>query len=294
MKEERLQHFILTRFNLSLWKKNKKGTKIRTKKWLAHRFSVFERYCLPSVKNQTCKGFEWIVLFDSMTPGPFKAKINDWKRDFPQMVPVFVDPENGWRYAEIFRGQIIARLSSKLKFEDNQNNRVRVLTTYLDNDDALNVGYIEDLQKRVSTLEDETFIYYDDGYQFFADYKYMLQIYYPRNHFVSYVENGNPATIKSVFGFGGHYYIYTIKGAKIEHVRNMHMWCEVLHEENMANDAYFLLKAKMMRDENMMRCLFAVDETVKYGWGIYFRRFLPRYAKTFCRRTKWFLCGGIV
>lgn len=48
------QHFILTRFNLLLWDKAKDDRKVRTIKWLEHRFSLFERYCLPSVKNQTC------------------------------------------------------------------------------------------------------------------------------------------------------------------------------------------------------------------------------------------------
>ena len=39
-----LQHFILTRFNLLLWNKDKKGSKVRTIKWLEHRFALFEKY----------------------------------------------------------------------------------------------------------------------------------------------------------------------------------------------------------------------------------------------------------
>ncbi len=275
-----IQHFILTRFNLLLWNRNKNGSKVRTKRWLTHRFSIFEKYCLPSVKNQSVQDFEWIVLFDDSTPNSFKARIAEYQKECRQFIPIFVAPEKGHEYALIFKEQIVKRLHAK-----------RVLTTYLDNDDALNKLYVEDLRSRVSTLNNGTFIYYDKGYQLFADHKYLMQINYPKNHFVSYVECGDPTSIKSVFGFGGHYYISTLKGVKIEHVDYNPMWCEVLHETNMLNDAYFLKSAKMVHDENRLRNEFNVDETIRFGVEIYVLRFLPRYLKTLCRRTKWFLFG---
>ena len=276
---KQIQHFILTRFNLLLWNKDKEGAKVRTTKWLKHRFLLFEKYCLPSIKHQTCQNFKWIVLFDNTTPERYKAKIEKYLNECPQLVPVFVEPERGRYFADIFRNEIVKQLN-----DDHKDNGNRVLTTYLDNDDALNVRFVEYLRRRVQTLSDETFIYYDEGYQFYTDHKYMMQINYPRNHFVSYVENSNPDTVKSVFGFGGHYYVYTIKGAKIEHVKNLPMWCEVVHEKNMLNDAYFL-GATMVKDDNTLRNDFAVDEIVKHGMGIYLCRFLPRYIKTFRRRT---------
>lgn len=72
--QKELQHFILTRFNLLLWNKDKENKKVRSKEWLEHRFSLFEKYCLPSIKSQTCQDFEWIVLFDSSTPEMLKEK----------------------------------------------------------------------------------------------------------------------------------------------------------------------------------------------------------------------------
>ena len=101
-----LQHFLLTRFNIMLWRQDKEGKKVRTTKWLEHRFTLFEKYCLPSIKNQTCQDFEWIVLFDSMTPDCFKGRIACYQKDCPQLIPVFVAPENGWRFAEIFQKEI--------------------------------------------------------------------------------------------------------------------------------------------------------------------------------------------
>lgn len=277
MKSSELQHFILTRFNILLWNKAKDGKKVRTTKWLEHRFSLFEKYCLPSIKSQTCQDFEWIMLFDSMTPDSFKVRITEYQKECPQLSAVFVEPENGWCFAEIFRTEIVNRLCSK-----------RVVSTYLDNDDALSVRFVEDLQQRVCSLSDGTFVFYDEGYQYYTEEYYMMQIDFPRNHFVSVVEEGNPTTLKGIFGYGSHYYINKVKGAKIEHIKCLPMWCEVVHEKNVMNDAKYL-RSRMVCDEDLLRREFAIDETVTSGIGLYIFDFLPRYRRSLIRRVKEYL-----
>lgn len=270
-----IQHFFLTRFNILLWNKAKDGQKVRTTKWLEHRFSLFEKYCLPSLKNQTCQDFEWIVLFDSMTPDSYKEKIAAYQKECTQLIPIFVEPENGWRFAEIFREEIVKRLKAK-----------RALSTYLDNDDALNVRFVEDIQRRASVVSDGTFINYDDGYQYYADDKFMMRVRYPSNHFVSVVESGDAATIKGIFGYGGHASIEKIKGVKLECVENQRMWCEVVHEKNVMNDAK-ILSFNMVRGNDLLRREFAIDDAVESGLGIYLFKFVPRYARTFVWRAKY-------
>ena len=275
-----LQHFILTRFNLLLWKKDKEGRKVRTTEWLEHRFALFERYCLPSVMGQSCQAFSWIVLFDITTPERFKDRIADYQKKCPQLIPVFVEPENGRKFARIFRNEVIKRMEAD-----------RVITTYLDNDDAINVRFVEDLQQRSMGLDDGTFIYYSDGYQLFTSDGYLMQIHYPNNHFVSVVEPGLPAMVKTIYGYGSHYYIDKNKSAVIERIEKTPMWCEVVHDKNVDNDAYYFL-AKMVSDEMLLTRDFALNETVSHGWSLYLFRFLPRYARMFIRRTKYFLFGG--
>ena len=172
-----MQHFILTRFNLLLWNKDKEGNPVRTTKWLAHRFLLFEKYCLPSIIDQTSKSFDWIVLFDRSTPKRFKERIVEYQSKCPQLIPVFVEPEKGRFFAEIFRKEVVKRLNAN-----------KVITTYLDNDDALNVRFVEDIQHRAMSFKNRTFINYTDGCQFYSDYKYLLKVHYPRNHFMSVVE----------------------------------------------------------------------------------------------------------
>ena len=279
MEPSEIQHFILTRFNILLWKKAKDGRKVRTKIWLEHRFSLFENYCLPSLISQTCHDFEWIVLFDSMTPNCFKERIAGYQKDCPQLIPVYVKPEDGWQFAEIFREEIVKRLKAK-----------RVLSTYLDNDDALNVRFVEDIQQRVKAVNVGTFINYDDGYQYYKDDKFMMRVHYPTNHFVSVVEKGEPATLKGIFGYGSHATIEKIKGVKIECIRNQRMWCEVVHEKNVMNDAK-IFSVNMVADNELLRREFGVDDSVKFGLKLYVFKFLPRYAKTFVERVKYKLAS---
>ncbi len=273
-------HFILTRFNLLLWTKDKAGNKVRSKRWLEHRFALFEKYCLLSIVNQTCKDFEWIVLFDSTTPEQYKERIKNLQAKCPQMIPVFVEPANGRYFVQIFRNAVIKRFKSLR----NQEFKERVLTTYLDNDDALDIHFVEDVQRRAKILEEGTFICYDDGYQFFTDYQYMMRVHFPRNHFMSVVEDGNLATLKTIYGYGSHYYIDKIEGVRIERIKDQPMWCEVVHGRNMGNDAY-LLNARMVKAADGYSFMFR-DSRLRYGLGIYLFHFLPRYVKTFIRRCK--------
>lgn len=278
-----VNHFILTRFNLRLWRQDKNGSPVRTVEWLEHRFALFEKYCLPSITVQSCKDFQWIVLFDSKTPEPFRERIEGYRDQCPQLVPVFVEPDNGRYFAEVFRGEVLRILRQA-------QDPKRVLTTYLDNDDALAVGFVEDVQRRAATLPDGTFISYTDGYQYYTDHSYVMRIHYPKNHFVSVVESGNPLTLKTIYGYGSHYYIDNIPGSRIECVTSCPLWCEVIHDRNMGNDAYFL-HAKMMNDPELMRRGFSVDVTVKNGAGLYMFHFLPRYVKTFFRRVGYKIFG---
>jgi len=276
----KLQHFILTRFNLQLWQRDKEGCKVRTVEWLEHRFDLFEEYCMSSLIHQTCQNFEWIVLFDSMTPDQYKERIAQCQARCPQLIPVFVEPAEGRYFASLFRREVVKRLSAR-----------RVVTSYLDNDDALDSRFVEDLQARALKASDGQFINYTHGYQFYTDYKYLLQVHYPRNHFVSVVENGTTSMVKTIYGFGSHYYIDRINNVKIERVENDPMWCEVIHERNMGNDAYFLLGTQMIGDRGLLRARFGINEDVESGTGLYLFRFLPRYIRTFFRRVKYFFFG---
>ena len=54
-----MNHFILTRFNVRLYPKDKNGHVTLTPEWLEHRFLLFELYTLPCLSAQTCKDFKY-------------------------------------------------------------------------------------------------------------------------------------------------------------------------------------------------------------------------------------------
>ena len=273
-----LQHFILTRFNIRIWSADKTGTPVRTDGWQEQRFSLFEKYCLPSVLKQTCRDFEWIVLFDSETPAACRKRIAEYQRLCPRLIPVFVEPEIAARFPRVFRAEVSRRVHAG-----------RVLTTYLDNDDALNLRFVEDLQRRADALDDGTFICYDDGFQLYTDHDYLMRIHYPRNHFVSFVEGA--ASFRTIFGYGSHYFLEEIEGVRIEHAGGRPMWCEVIHDRNMCNDAYYLFKARMDPDGDVLQREFGLAVDVKSGPGLYLFRFLPRFARTCLRRARHYFLG---
>jgi hypothetical protein len=126
-------HFLLTRFNLKIaWRKDKNITPI-DEKWLEHRFYLFDRYCYPSVKNQSNKNFKWLVFFDLNTPDRYKEKIEKYKQDFENFIPVFTDKE-----------LIISTKDSIYKFLNKEITHI--ITSRLDNDDAIHKDYIDRIQ----------------------------------------------------------------------------------------------------------------------------------------------------
>ena len=276
----KLEHFILTRFNIQIWSRDKYQQSVRSEGWLEQRFMLFEKFCLPSILGQTNKEFEWIVLFDTETPERFKEKIKDYKLICPQFLPLFVKPEHGKYFCQIFKNEVSKRMTGQY-----------ILTTYLDNDDALNKDFIENLHNKANEIDSKAFICYSDGFQYFTDSNLLFEIHYPTNHFISLLEKGNRETLKTVYGYGSHAYINKIPGLKIVYIPDSPQWCEVIHERNMVNDAYFLSGIKMIRDKKILKDKFSIDESVNYGIGLYLFRFMPRYIKTFFRRIKYFVFG---
>jgi Putative rhamnosyl transferase len=123
-------HVIMTRFNVA---RPKRQEPIRLDPdWLAGRFDLFERYCLPSVAAQTARGFHWLVYFDEETPEPIRARIEACRRVFP-FVPCFTGPVGG----DYWPASIGAAGAARTPW---------LLTTRFDNDDALSADHVARLQ----------------------------------------------------------------------------------------------------------------------------------------------------
>lgn len=124
-------HVIQTRFNLAT---PGRESAIRNRSdWLEERFEMFERLCLPSIAAQTCKNFTWIIYFDKDTPQAQKDRVEQLRKIVP-----FIPYYTGLFAAEGWNRSIGEVIPERTPF---------LLTTRLDNDDALACDYIERVQK---------------------------------------------------------------------------------------------------------------------------------------------------
>lgn len=125
------QHFLLTRFNV---RESPHNTEIVSDpNWLNHRFELFEQFCLPSVAAQTCPDFTWVIFLDESTPDAFRKRLDDHARAVPSIQPVYVTEHAQPIVAEA----VAARLRPSTPY---------VITSRLDNDDAISRDYIERIQ----------------------------------------------------------------------------------------------------------------------------------------------------
>lgn len=90
---EKKNSFIITRFNLKLFSKDKNNKTTLTCQWLRERFDLFETYCYPSVKGQKLQNFYWICLFADDTPDEFKQRVVELRNSYPAFLPLYLDSE---------------------------------------------------------------------------------------------------------------------------------------------------------------------------------------------------------
>lgn len=127
---DHVDHVLLTRFNLP-----SQGVErmVRAQdSWLENRVKLFERYCLRSVKAQTAENLHWIIYFDPESPGWLLERIEEWSAD-NLFMPVF--------RATVSNSELCADLRDVVK-----DPGTWLLTTNLDNDDALAVDFAQRLR----------------------------------------------------------------------------------------------------------------------------------------------------
>lgn len=279
------EHYILTRFNLRLWTKDKKRNETRTDEWLKQRFELFEKICLPSIMNQTNQTFKWIVLFDSETPEFYKKKILHYQNICKLFCPCFVEAYKSRYFVSVFREEIQKRIEKNTNF---------LITTYLDNDDALHKNYIEEIQQM--EVKRPTFVSYVYGIQYYTELNIATRVPYTNNHFISLAEplNGNQTNFRTVYGYGSHVDINKHKRIETVYIKNPQQdrWIEVIHETNMDNDVIMTFDTKLIKDIDQLKKEYGIDiQLSKCSKNIFYSTFLYRAFKEVFRHIKLKITG---
>jgi hypothetical protein len=257
------EHFIVTRFNLPLFKAKVDGKVVGNldETWLAGRFDLFERYCLPSVKGQTCQDFRWIVLFDAATPEHFKKRIETLKAEYDRLIPCFVDshslpdlPVGYLDLVEEYDNKVEAAYpgrSHDLDIDGERQLRLIVppllrsvikdlsvdvpewfLTSRLDNDDALHQNFVRTVQKHFESAPGHKVLDFVNTYKYIE--KEGIVYSYPLNngHFITLSEPSGDV-FQSVL-FWNHLYVESF--LPVDHVYRAPLQLEVVHGGNVVND----------------------------------------------------------
>jgi hypothetical protein len=204
----------MTRFNLAT---PGKESDIRNRPgWLAERFDLFERYCLPSIAAQTSAAFDWIIYFDENTPEPFRERIAACQQAFAfhaYFTGLF--PGSGWARSV----REVLGIDSGL-----------LLTTRLDNDDALASDFVERLHAAVVAggLAPGSWNF-TNGFVVGSSRAYALA--HPANAFFSWLEPAGPAmrTAPSIMhlDIADHGPVFQIAGPGA--------WAQMVHGGNVSN-----------------------------------------------------------
>lgn len=219
------EHFLITRFNIRNedWEKDKNCQKILDDTWLSKRISLFKEFCLPSVLHQSSKEFKWLIFFENKKDKQIDILI-DLLKQYDFIEPIFI---NGYGHFLSSISQIVQqKLPIKAKL---------VLTSRLDNDDALHKDYIKTLQRKI-ILEHNAVVYFPYGLCLdLGRKKRLAQQFHPLNQFITLVEDKRQmeGNLKTVFinphNKWGEEYI-------IQPVRKDNLWLQVTHSGNMINE----------------------------------------------------------
>jgi len=143
--DETFAHFVVTRFNLGLYTSetlDKNGVKLSSMadEWMTHRLNLFEQICAPSMRAQTSQNFTWVIICDRETPVDIMQCIQSQADN----IVIINDVAEGEEKIALEHGI----------YRDKRVGDVRhIITTSCDNDDALNIDYIRQVQEIVPNVE---------------------------------------------------------------------------------------------------------------------------------------------
>lgn len=219
------RHYIITRFNVRVdeWKQTRNKEMVLTDEWLKHRFDLFDRFCFPSVMNQSEQKFKWLVFFDITTDANYRTKIAGFADRYRNFIPLFID------------GYSVLLETLKDYIQKDMEGQQYVITSRVDNDDCIHRDFVKEIHNSFDR-QDACIIDIVDGYQFILNENQSLHISEIRkargyfNPFVSLIENASQLnTIMS------REHLQWKNMQHILAIKNKRLWGEIIHNKNKLN-----------------------------------------------------------
>ncbi|WKN53751.1 glycosyltransferase [Rhodococcus opacus] len=204
-------HLVMTRFNVRV------GREPANEDWLRHRLQYFENVCCASIASQTNKDFRWIVLFDSEREPWFEAEVERLSRN-GLFEPIWVEGS--------FEPTVAANLFAERSSAD------WLITTRVDNDDALARDFIEKVQSQFER-QDFEFVNFQSGLQL-NDAGELFHRLDPSNAFISLIEKRREGPPRGIY-LAWHDRVE--QHGPMRQVRSHAMWLQMVHGRNIGNQA---------------------------------------------------------
>lgn len=223
MKEkQRYKHFVITRFNIRANygcmlrnPGNNPMKRILDEDYLKERFSIFERYTLPSMKQQTNQDFIWLILFHKNTPSNFKKKIEELKKEFG-FVDLYFGDEDKFHFLEYCNG-----ISENIEY---------AITSRIDNDDMFSDDYIAKIQEYANNNFHECILSFSKGRKYDLSTKEQYEYERKDNHFLSMLGTKEECILQY-----NHAKIFDSGKEVVMLDSNKPMWTEIIHKSNVIN-----------------------------------------------------------
>lgn len=202
-------HFVMTRFNLP----HHPDMAAPSDEWLRERLDLFHRFTVPSLASQTVRPAGWMVVCRDDSP--------EWFRDELAMSDDVYEPV-------YISGQLTPEAAGHL-VQERRGGADHVITTRIDNDDAISRDFVELVQRSFRAQEFE-FVNLTTGAQWDGTHLYVMP--YPRNAFISLIEKPNGEHPRTVW-LDQHGYLD--RHGLVQEVSAHPAWVQVVHGANLGN-----------------------------------------------------------
>jgi Putative rhamnosyl transferase len=207
-----LCHLVLTRFNVYY---EDRGP--ATDEWLHHRFGLFCRYTLPSMRSQTVQPDRWLIVCHDGSPDWFRQQLIDVLSDVPAYEPIWMaghwDPDAGARLVK----------------ERVPRDATQLLTTLLDNDDAVARDFLKSIRAHCHGQAWEL-LNLTKGSQAANGKLYLRSD--PANPFISLLEDITDDSPRTAFL---DWHNRLPNHGPVRQIHTHPMWVQIVHDRNMAN-----------------------------------------------------------
>jgi Putative rhamnosyl transferase len=213
-------HYLITRFNVNIRGNGPEliRQEVRTAGWELERMPLFEKICVPSVLGQTCRDFVWLIYCDTETSESILRRIREAVN---QITNVEIHQVSGFDELKLHLQQKCAQ--SKTPF---------VITSRLDNDDAIGKQYIETVQTHFIP-QDQILLNPLGGVNYHISLKLLTHLRHKElNHFISLIERTKEASeFCTIMGFS---HLHPKENMVVKNIPLTYAFWITLHAHNAA------------------------------------------------------------